>query len=158
MLGILPLWAIVALSCTIIAIVVLLVLVVKLRTRLSKFMVGKDAASLEATLQWLTEKSTAVDETLAAHRDALEFIDKRVKRSVRGYSLIRYDAYENAGGEQSFSSGIVDEHGDGYILSVVANRNHTGVYAKRVTAFIPEAPLTDEEKEALTIAKKSIEA
>ncbi len=119
-------------------------------------MVGKDGSSLEATLAWLTQKSASVDHTLESHKEALEIIDHRVKRSIRGYSLVRYDAYESVGGEQSFASGLIDEHEDGYILSVITNRNHVGVYAKKVNRGIPEVTLTKEETEALNAAKKSL--
>lgn len=156
MTGVAPLWAIVAFAFGILCIAFLLFSVMRLRKRLTVFMKGKDGASLEATLHWLTQKVAETDETLKAHKEALEFIDKRVARSIRGYSLVRYDAYLGAGGAQSFSTALLDEHGDGYILSVVANRNHTGVYAKRVTAGTAESSLTEEETQALTDAKKSI--
>jgi hypothetical protein len=117
---------------------------------------GKDGASLESTLAWLTHKAAATDETLEAHKEGLEHIDARVKRSIRGYSLVRYDAYESSGGEQSFASGLLDEHGDGYILSVISNRSHVGVYAKKVNRGIPEVSLTKEETIALTDAKKQL--
>ena len=75
---------------------------------------------------------------------------------MRGYSLIRYDAYIGAGGAQSFSTGLLDEHADGFILSVVANRNHTGVYAKRINRGVAESSLTEEETQALQEAKNAI--
>jgi hypothetical protein len=156
MTGFAPLWAIVAFAFGILCIASLLLLVMKLRKRLAQFMKGKDGASLEASLHWLTQKAAATDETLAAHKEALEFIDKRVSRSIRGYSLVRYDAYIGAGGAQSFSSGLLDEHGDGFILSVVVSRNHTGVYAKNITGGKADASLTEEEAQALTLAKRSL--
>ena len=117
---------------------------------------GKDGASLEAVLSWLTKKNVQVDETLEAHKQALEIIDSRVKKSIRGYSLIRYDAYEDNGGNQSFASGLIDESGDGFILSVITNRNHVGVYAKPINRGISAASLTPEESLALETSKKSL--
>ncbi len=139
----------------VIAVTILGILLWKLHKRLSTFMVGKDATSLEATLAWLTEKSAVVDNTLDAHKEALEHIDTRVKRSIRGYSLVRYDAYGDAGGEQSFASGLLDEHGDGYVLSVISNRNHVGVYAKKVRNRKADSTLTTEEDRALQEALHS---
>jgi hypothetical protein len=156
MTGFAPLWAIVAFAFGILCIASLLLLVMKLRKRLAQFMKGKDGASLEASLHWLTQKAAATDETLTAHKEALELIDKRVSRSIRGYSLVRYDAYVGAGGAQSFSSGLLDEHGDGFILSVVISRNHTGVYAKNITAGKADVSLTEEEAQALASAKRSL--
>lgn len=156
MTGSASLLGIVAFAFGMLCIIVLTVLVMKLKKRLTIFMKGKDGESLEATLHWLTKKIAETDEMLETHKEALQFIDRRVQRSIRGYSLVRYNAYLGAGGEQSFSTALIDEHGDGYILSIVANRNHTGVYAKRVTGGTAESSLTEEETQALTQAKKSI--
>jgi hypothetical protein len=139
-----------------IAISVLIVLFLRMQQKLRTFMVGKDGTSLEATLSWLTAKIAEINDTLSAHKEALEVLDGRIARSIRGYSLVRYNAYLDAGGEQSFASGLLDEHGDGFILSVITNRNHVGVYAKRVIAGTADVSLTEEEKAALTEAKAAL--
>lgn len=134
----------------------LAVLLVQLQKKLSQFMTGKDGSTLESVFSDLLEKTAAIETTLASHKQGLEYIDSRVKKSIRGYSLIRYDAYESAGGDQSFASGLLDEDGDGYVLSVITNRNHVGVYAKKIHSFKAESPLTTEEQQAVTSAQKSI--
>ena len=131
--------------------------VLQLQKKLRIFMNGKDGADLETTIFKLTEKVASLEETLKAHKEGLEYIDARVKRSIRGYSLVRYNAYDDAGGEQSFATGLLDEHADGYILSVITNRNHVGVYAKKVINGAAETSLTAEETEALTQSKQSLE-
>lgn len=156
MLSSIPLIYVLILAILFGVVVVLTIATVRNDRKLKSFMRGKDGGSLEATLAWLTQKAAATDDTLHAHKEALEMIDARVKRSIRGYSLVRYNAYENAGGDQSFASGLIDEHGDGYVLSVITHRNHVGVYAKRVNRGSPEVSLTDEEKEALATAQKSL--
>lgn len=150
-----PLWLIGALGLAVFGVVILLIMLIQFRKKLNTFMSGKDGYSLEATLQWLTNKVASIDETLEAHKEALEYIDGRVKRSIRGYSLVRYNAY-GAGGEQSFSTGLLDENANGYILSVVSSRNHTGVYSKKITSGAPEVTLTDEETLALQEAMKGL--
>lgn len=155
--GSIPLWLLGVLCVAVVGVAILSIMYVNLKKKLNSFMSGKDGASLEATLQWLTAKSALVDDTLAAHKEALEFIDSRVKRSIRGYSLVRYNAY-GTGGEQSFSTGLLDEHKNGYILSVVSNRAHTGVYSKKITGGNPEVPLTDEEALALAQAQNGLDS
>ena len=156
MLGSIPSIVMIIATLFAIALIALLVSVVRMQQKLRSFMAGKDGASLEATLAWLTHKIADIDTTLEVHKEGLEMIDHRVKRSIRGYSLVRYDAYESTGGAQSFASGLIDEHEDGYILSVITNRNHVGVYAKKVNRGIPELSLTTEETDALNAAKKSL--
>lgn len=151
-----PSWLLVVLGTLGISTIVLIVFLVKIHKRLISFMKGKDGASLESILAWLTKKNAEVDETLVAHKEALEMIDSRVKKSVRGYSLVRYDAYGDAGGNQSFASGLIDESGDGFVLSVITNRNHVGVYAKPVSRGVSLSTLTPEESSALEASKKGL--
>ncbi len=151
-----PLWLQIALGALSISTVVLIIFSVRMHRRLQAFMVGKDAQSLESTLEWLTKKNVEVDDTLEFHKEALENLDARIKKSIRGYSLVRYDAYEEGGGNQSFASGIIDESGDGYILSVITNRNHVGIYAKPVSRGTALSSLTEEESLALETSKKSL--
>jgi biopolymer transport protein ExbB/TolQ len=129
----------------------------QLQKKLQVFMNGKDGADLETTLFALTDKVSNIEQTLQAHKQGLEYIDARVKRSIRGYSLVRYNAYDDAGGEQSFASGLLDEYGDGYVLSVITNRNHVGVYARKITAGNTDTELTAEEQQALTEAKQPLD-
>lgn len=145
---------IVVIVCSTLAIItaVVLVLLYRLNKKLTIFMSGKDGADLEETLTLLTERTIANERTLSAHKEGLEFIDARVKKSLRGYSLVRYNAYTDGGGEQSFASGLLDERGDGYILSVITNRNHVGLYAKKVVGGTAQQSLTREENEALASA------
>lgn len=151
-----PSWLLAVLGALGISTIVLIVFLVKLHNRLGSFMKGKDGASLESILAWLTKKNAEVDDTLVAHKEALEVIDSRVKKSVRGYSLVRYDAYDDSGGNQSFASGLIDESGDGFVLSVITNRNHVGVYAKPVSRGVSLSALTPEESSALEASKKSL--
>ena len=115
-------------------------------------MSGKNGSDLEETLTLLVNRTTANEKTLESHKQGLEYVDARVKKSLRGYSLVRYNAYSDGGGEQSFASGLIDERGDGYILSVITNRNHVGLYAKKVVGGTAQQSLTREETDALASA------
>ncbi len=151
-----PLWLVIALAGLSLCSVILIAVSISLHKRLKAFMRGKNGASLEAVLEWLTEKNAQVDDTLQAHKHALELIDSRIKKSIRGYSIVRYDAYDDTGGNQSFATGLIDEQADGFILSVITNRNHVGVYAKPVSRGTSLASLTPEEASALEASKKSL--
>ncbi|MCC7436699.1 DUF4446 family protein [Candidatus Nomurabacteria bacterium] len=151
-----PLWLLITLATMSLFIIILTIASLILHRKLRSFTSGKDGASLESSIEWLTKKNFEVDQTLNAHKEALEIIDSRIKKSIRGYSLVRYDAYEDNGGNQSFASALIDESGDGFILSVITNRNHVGVYAKPVSRGNPLPTLTPEEEDALETSKKSL--
>jgi hypothetical protein len=63
--------------------------------------------------------------------------------------LLRYDAFEDVGGRLSFSCALLDEHGNGVVLTSINGRQETRVYAKPVTAGTSSYNLSSEEGEAI---------
>jgi hypothetical protein len=84
---------------------------------------------------------------------ALAATDRRqeglLRSSVRRVALVRYDAFEDVGGRLSFSCALLDDHGDGVVLTSINGRQDTRVYAKPVTAGRSPHNLSAEEREAI---------
>jgi hypothetical protein len=62
---------------------------------------------------------------------------------------VRYDAFDDMGGHLSFSSAFLDEHGDGMVITAIAGRADTRVYAKAVRSGNSEHNLSEEEHRAI---------
>jgi hypothetical protein len=62
---------------------------------------------------------------------------------------VRYNPFEDTGGNQSFALAIVDAGGDGFVVSSLHARQGTRVYAKGVVKGSAETSLSDEEAAAL---------
>ena len=79
--------------------------------------------------------------------------DKRqqlqIEAGVRRVGLLRYDAFEDVGGRLSFSCALLDEHGNGIVLTSINGRQETRVYAKPVAAGTSSHNLSNEEGEAI---------
>jgi hypothetical protein len=79
--------------------------------------------------------------------------DKRqqlqIEAGVRRVGLLRYDAFEDVGGRLSFSCALLDEHGNGVVLTSINGRQETRVYAKPVQAGASSYNLSNEESEAI---------
>jgi Protein of unknown function (DUF4446) len=73
----------------------------------------------------------------------------RLTRAVQRVALIRYDAFEDVGGRLSFSCALLDERGDGVVVTSINGRQDTRVYAKPVTRGGSEHNLSEEEVEAI---------
>jgi Protein of unknown function (DUF4446) len=56
------------------------------------------------------------------------------------------------GGRLSFSAAILDDNGDGFIISSINGRTETRTYAKLVRGLTSEHNLSDEEREAIAVA------
>ena len=62
---------------------------------------------------------------------------------------MRFNPFEDTGGNQSFALALLDGRGDGFVVSSLHARAGTRVYAKAIAAGSSEAALSDEEAEAL---------
>ncbi len=73
---------------------------------------------------------------------------------IQGYGVVRYSAYENVGGDQSFSIALVDGVGTGLMLSGLNAHNDTRVYAKPLVQWRSSYTLSAEEQQALGQARQ----
>jgi Protein of unknown function (DUF4446) len=108
---------------------------------------GKDdlvdfAVSLQARMDDL---HGAVDEVAAA----LSRVDRRVDGSVTNTSLVRYDAYEGAGGHQSASIALLDASRSGIVVTAIQGRDYARIYVKELDRGQPNVALSPEEREAV---------
>jgi hypothetical protein len=108
---------------------------------------GKDdlvdfAVSLQARIDDLHR---AVDEVAAG----LSRIDKRVDGCLSHTSIVRYDAYEDAGGHQSASMAFLDAARSGVIVSAIQGRDYARIYVKELDRGTPSLALSPEEQEAV---------
>ncbi|MGD2143952.1 MAG: DUF4446 family protein [Anaerolineae bacterium] len=117
---------------------------------------SKDDPSLGAALERLAGRFSRISTRTERLLVQTEEVDSRVVRTVQGLGLVRYSAYEDTGGDQSFSLALLDGQGDGVILSALYGRDATRVYAKRVETWMSSRSLTSEEEQALTKARRLI--
>jgi uncharacterized protein DUF4446 len=87
----------------------------------------------------------AVDEIAAG----LSRVDRRVDTAVSKTSLVRYDAYEGAGGHQSASIAFLDAGRSGIVLSAIQGRDYARIYVKELDRGRPNVGLSPEEQEAV---------
>jgi len=93
----------------------------------------------------------AVDEVAAG----LSRVDRRVDTAVSKTSLVRYDAYEGAGGQQSASIALLDAGRSGIVLSAIQGRDYARIYVKELDRGRPLVALSPEEEEAVERAMAS---
>jgi hypothetical protein len=114
---------------------------------------GKDdlvefAVSLQARIDDLHR---AVDEVAAG----LSRIDKRVDACLSHTSIVRYDAYEDAGGHQSASMAFLDAARSGVVVSAIQGRDYARIYVKEIDRGHASVALSPEELEAVERAMAS---
>jgi hypothetical protein len=76
-----------------------------------------------------------------------------VEQSLRHVAVVRYDAFGDMGGRLSFSAAIVDDRGDGLVVSSIHARGESRTYAKGIVEGDSEVTLSPEEQQALAAAR-----
>jgi hypothetical protein len=117
--------------------------------RAQKVMIGRGtddlvdfAVSLQARIDDLHR---AVDEVAAG----LSRIDRRVDGCLSHTSIVRYDAYEDAGGHQSASLAFLDAARSGIVVSAIQGRDYARIYVKEVDRGRAPVALSPEEQQAV---------
>lgn len=78
-------------------------------------------------------------------------------QALRHVAVVRYDAFGDMGGRMSFSAAIVDDTGDGMVISSIHARGESRTYAKGIVGGDSEIVLTPEERQALDAARTGSE-
>ncbi|HUF59910.1 MAG TPA: DUF4446 family protein [Actinomycetota bacterium] len=108
---------------------------------------------LDETLRGILQGQSQQIQRLERAIRALHAVDKKlqtqIEGSVRKVALLRYDAFEDVGGRLSFSCALLDDHGNGVVLTSINGRQETRVYAKPVEQGTSSHNLSLEEEEAI---------
>ncbi|HWJ08099.1 MAG TPA: DUF4446 family protein [Nocardioides sp.] len=73
--------------------------------------------------------------------------------ALRHLAVVRYDAFDEMGGRLSWSLALLDDAGDGVVLTSIRGRNEARTYAKSVAAWSSDQELSPEEGEAVAHAR-----
>lgn len=137
----------------IICVIILLITTFYLSYKLSIFMRGKNGKSLEDIIKKYLDEIDNLkkhDELISEH--ALD-LENRISQCVRNVSVTRFKAFESGSSNQSFSISLVNEKGDGVIITSLHNRDRVSTFAKPILKYESVHELTDEEKQVLFDSK-----
>jgi hypothetical protein len=81
--------------------------------------------------------------------DGEKRLGEAMRGSIRRVGLVRFDAFEDMGGRLSFSAALLDENGDGIVITSINGRQDTRCYAKTVLRGTSVHNLSDEEDQAI---------
>jgi hypothetical protein len=113
---------------------------------------GSEGRSLEAVLDAHLDKVYAVASELDELAARMAVLEGAQRKSFQRVGLVRYNPFEETGGNQSFALALLDAVGDGWVLSSLHARSGTRVYAKVIKAGRADAGLSEEETAALAQA------
>ncbi|MDE6994874.1 MAG: DUF4446 family protein, partial [Lachnospiraceae bacterium] len=77
---------------------------------------------------------------------------KRLASTFQKVGIVKYDAFNQMGGQLSFSLALLDENNSGFILNCVHSTEGCYSYTKEIRNGSCDISLGEEEREALNIA------
>jgi hypothetical protein len=86
-------------------------------------------------------------------RDEVERLRRHTSGALRQPVVVRYDAFGDMGGRMSWSLALVDERGNGVVLTSIHGRSDARAYAKGLQEWTCEQPLSPEEDKAVEAAR-----
>lgn len=135
-------------------VVILVIWLIKIESRLAKFMRGNKAISLEDHIIKLIEDVNTTKITEKEIIATFRNLNARLEKSIQTVNTIRFDPYGEAGGKQSFATAFLDEKGDGVVFSTLYSRDRTSFFAKPVFSFRSEYELSREEIKVINLGNK----
>ncbi|MAZ40818.1 hypothetical protein CL654_01755 [bacterium] len=135
-------------------VIVLLIWVAVLEMRLKKFLRGNDGKSLEGLITRVKNREEELTHGLTELTKALKRLEKTNQKDLNKVGVVKFNAFTETGGEQSFAVAILDREGTGVLLSNLYTRERTSVYAKEITRWSTTVKLLPEERQAIELAKQ----
>ena len=124
----------------------------KLSKRYKKFMSGKTANSLEQDIEGIYEDNKFIKAAMEKNRKDILALYRKLESAFQKVGIAKYDAFNQMGGQLSFSLALLDENDNGFILNSVHSAEGCYSYTKEIKNGLCEISLGDEEKKALDIA------
>ena len=107
---------------------------------------------LLATVGESVDKAREVERKVTAITNAQEDLASVGRLAMQRFAVVRYDAFEDMGGQLSFSAALLDDYGDGIVFTSINGRTETRTYAKSVRGMKSQHNLSEEERAAIEAA------
>jgi hypothetical protein len=114
---------------------------------------GQTGSFVEAVARKSAEVA-ALRQELGAASARLEQTRADVAESLRHVAVVRFDAFGDMGGRLSFAVAMLDDAGDGIVITSINGRSETRTYAKGVKAGASDQTLSPEEEQVISFAQR----
>jgi hypothetical protein len=125
------------------------VMTIRHRRSYRRFMRGQEGENLEQVLVGYAKELDEIKRTLISLRAQSDDLDRRLRRCIQRVEMVRFNPFQDTVADQSFAVALLDDGGDGLVLSTLHGRDLTRVYGKPVKGRQSSYPLSPEEQEAI---------
>lgn len=135
-------------------IIILMISVNNLKKRLNTSLIGPETGkNLEKVLADYHEYVSVVDYNYNTIRQDIDSLYDRLKPCIQKVGIVRYNPFEDMGGDLSYAVAILDQEDNGLVINTIMTRDSSRTYCKPVNNCKSKYPLSYEEE--LSIKKAS---
>lgn len=135
-------------------IVLLVIQLIRIENRFEKLFYGTNAKNLEDIIHANHKNINTLQNRQKEVIEEIKVINNRLGKSIRSIETLRFNPFsENIGGNQSFAISLLNDEGDGVILSSLYARDRMSIFAKPIQKGNAMHDLTEEEQEVLHKSK-----
>jgi len=95
----------------------------------------------------------ALPEDVLGLRQEVAALRAEAAGAIRHLGIVRYDAFGDVGGRLSWSLALLDDGGNGVVMTAIHGRSEARSYAKSIAGWSCDQPMSPEEQEAVGSAK-----
>ena len=110
---------------------------------------GQEGQNFEQVLVRYSREIDDLAKAISALNERCEELDGRLQRCIQRVRMVRFNPFQDTVADQSFAVALLDDAGDGLVLSTLHGRDLTRVYGKPVEGKKSSYPLSPEEQEAI---------
>lgn len=151
---------VIALAALVVILIIILIVnsvkMSKLKKSYRLFMNGKNAMSLEDTLM---KRLDQIDDLMVSDQENkknIKMVLDHLDGTYQKVGLVKYDAFNEMGGKLSFSLALLNRKNDGFIINAMHSREGCYTYIKEIISGNSIILLSEEEQEALEMAKNYV--
>jgi len=116
------------------------------------FFAGKNAGDLEEVIKRLQTAMSLSREQQTSLEASLKNLSHNTSFAMQKLGLVRFNPFDDGGGNFSFSLALLDLHDTGVIITSMHGRQQNRIYTKTIQNGRCEIPLTEEEQQAINLA------
>jgi hypothetical protein len=113
---------------------------------------GEGKATVLDSVRSVMDEARAARAELDQTRADLAAARNDLADALRHVAVVRYDAFGDMGGRLSFTAALLDDAGDGLVITSIHGRSEARTYAKGVKAGSSDQTLSPEEQQAVQLA------
>lgn len=125
----------------------------KIKKRYLSLVRGESGIDMESLIQTININIDQIKNQILMHDERLENHELRLRKKSSQPIVKRYNAFGESGNDLSFSISILNEEGNGVVLSSIYGREDSIVFAKPIIERQSSYKLTTEENEVINSSK-----